>query len=450
MAGSLYFEQETIIGHYEMTFNRCNTQRIHQFLNTRPTIKETSMYKQVMTALDIKADFGVYDAEPELVYLDSASTTLVPKTAADATQRFLNTTVSSARRGAYRLAVNASSMTEDVRNSFADFMGTEKSQVSFQKSIPTAVASFAYGFDWKGSNRKKIVIAQSEEHSILVTLLRVAQTLNLQVEAVPLSPDGILDLSDLDQAVDEKTGIVAVGHVTVGVGVRNPLREVAKVCQENGALLLTDATRSVGVTDTTLSSLHADITVCSANIGLMAPPGLAIQWIRKDLGEVHRPGVLGGSAVANVRAESFEIALQPDKFESGTLNLPAIAGLGASLDYLRELRNQGQLKHMNAVTAHTFDSLSDIEELALYGNPTKENSIFGFNIGGDDGINCHEIALFLDDSNIAVRSGLVCAHPLIKPFSDEGLVQVSLHAYNTIEDIDRLTESLRMIIKELL
>lgn len=403
-----------------------------------------------MTAMDIKADFGVYDAEPELVYLDSASTTLVPKVAVDATQKFLNSIVSSARRGAYKLAVDASSMTEDVRKSLADFMNTEKPQVSFQKSIPTAVASFAYGFDWKGTNRNKIVLAQSEEHSILVTLLRVAQTLGLQVETVSLSSDGVLDLSDFDRAVDVETGIVAVSHVTVGAGVRNPLREVSKICQEHEALLLTDATRSMGVTDTTLSSLQADIAVCSANIGLMAPPGLALQWIRKDLGENHQPGVIGGSAVANVEAESFEIALQPDKFESGTLNLPAIAGLGASLDYLRELRNQGQLKYMKALAAHTYDSLGDIEGLTLYGNPTKENSIFGFNIGDKNGINCHEIALFLDDSNIAVRSGLVCAHPLIKPFSEEGLVQISLHAYNTMEDINRLAESLRMIIKELL
>jgi len=400
--------------------------------------------------MDIKADFGVYDAEPDLVYLDSASTTLVPKTAADATHSFLNTIVSSARRGAYKLAVDASSMTEDVRKSLAEFMATDKSQVSFQKSIPTAVASFAYGFDWNAAERSKIVIAQSEEHSILVTLLRVAQILRLQVETVPLSPDGALNMSELDKAVNAKTGIVAVSHVTVGAGIRNPLEEVAKICKAHEALLLTDATQSMGVTGTTFSSLHADVAVCSANIGLMAPPGLALQWIRKNVGETHEPGIIGGSAVANVEAESFEIALQPDKFESGILNLPAIAGLGASLDYLRELRNHGQLKHMKELAAHTYDALNEIEGITLYGNPTKENTIFGFNIGDKNGINCHEVALFLDDANIAVRSGLVCAHPLIKPFSEEGLVQVSLHAYNTIEDIGRLTDSLRMIIRELL
>lgn len=400
--------------------------------------------------LDIKADFGIYDKEPHLVYLDSASTTLVPKAVTNSTCNFLDTTVASARRGAHRLAVKGSTMVEDVRSSLADFMNTNKSQVSFQKSIPTAVASFVYGFDWKGTGRNNLVIAQSEEHSVLVALLRAAQILNLGVKIIPLHNDGTLDISALDKSVNSETGIAAVGHVTVGAGIRNPLQEVAKICHEENALLLTDATRSMGVSDTSFTSLESDVAICSANIGLMAPPGLVIQWIRKDIGQAHTPGILGGSAIANVETESFEVALQPDKFESGTLNLPAIAGLGASLDYLRDLRQRGLFEHMETVSSYMYESLSEIEELLLYGNPTRINTLFGFNVGPDDGINCHEIALFLDDANVAVRSGLVCAHPLIKPFSQEGLVQVSLHAYNTLDDVDKLINSLKMIIKELL
>ena len=378
-------------------------------------------------ALDIKADFGVYDIEPNLAYLDSASTTLVPKTVTESTRSFLDTTVASARRGAHRLAVSGSTMVEDVRSSLADFMNTDKSQVSFQKSIPTVIASFVYGFDWKGTGRNNLVVAQSEEHSVFVAVLRAAQILNLKVKIVPLHDDGTLDISALDRYVDSGTGIVAVGDTTVGAGIRNPLQEVAKICHEENALLLTDATRSMGVSNTTLSSLQADVAVCSANIGLMAPPGLVIQWVRKDVGQTHTPGILGGSAIANVESESFEVALQPDKFESGTLNLPAIAGLGASLDYLRGLIQQNLFKHMEAISSHMHEGLNEIEELTIYGNPTRTNTLFGFNVGSNEGINCHEIALFLDDSNVAVRSGLVCAHPLIKQFSKDGLVQVSLH-----------------------
>jgi len=404
-----------------------------------------------MTAtLEVKPDFSVFEAEPELAYFDSASTGLVPKVAIDATSEFLKNTVASARRGAHHLTVNASSMVEDVRISLADFFQAKKSQVSFQKSIPSAVASLVYGFDWRASKRKKIVLAQSEEHSVMVAILRAAQVLKLEVQLVPVNQEGMLDLTALEEAVDETTGIVAANHVSIGVGTRNPIREIAEISHDKDALLLTDATQSVGISEVVPGSLGADIALWSANIGLLAPPGLAIQWVSDSIGENHRPGILGSSAVANVMPGSFEIALYPDKFESGILNVPAIAGLGASLEYLRSLQSRGFIRHMNDISHHMLNRLSEIETLTLYGNLDKTNTILGFNVGTGNGMNCHEVALFLDDLNIAVRSGLVCAHPLVKPLSEEGLIQTSLHVYNSTEDIDRLADSLQTIIRELL
>ncbi len=400
--------------------------------------------------LNIRPDFNIFEIEPELVYLDSASTSLVPRVAVDATSEFLRNTVSSTRRGAHHLAVNASTMVEDVRNSLADFLDTDKSQISFQKSIPTSIASLTYGFDWKGTKRSKIVIAQSEEHSVMVALLRVAELLNLNVELVPVDDKGILDFESLERAVDDKTGIVAVNHVSVGIGTRNPIPQIAQISHESGAILLTDATQSVGVSEVFPDALGADVILFSANIGLMAPPGLVIQWIEKSIGEDHRPGILGGSAVADVTHKSFELAFQPDKFESGMLNVPAIAGLGASLEYLRGLKARGLARHMSKISSYMIERLSEMQALTIYGNQDKDNTIVGFNVGVENGMNCHEVALFLDDSNIAVRSGLVCAHPLIKPMSDEGIIQASLQAYNSTSDIDRFIESLQIIVRELL
>ena len=404
-----------------------------------------------MTAtLEVKSDFTIFETEPQLAYFDSASTCLVPKVAVDATTEFLKNTVASARRGAHHLTVNASSMVEDVRNSLADYFQTDRSQVSFQKSIPSAVASLAYGLDWRASKRKKLVIAQSEEHSVMVALLRAAQVLELEVQLVPVNQEGVLDLTVLEEVVDDKTGIVAANHVAIGIGTKNPIGKIAEISHDEGALLLTDATQSVGVSEVIPADLGADIVLCSANVGLLAPPGLAIQWTSDSIGETHRPGVLGGSAVADVMLGSFEVALHPDKFESGILNVPAIAGFGASLEYLRSLQSRNLIKHMNHISHHLVNRLSEMETLTLYGNLDSTNTILGFNVGAENGMNCHEVALFLDDQNIAVRSGLVCAHPLVKPLSKEGLIQVSLHVYNSTEDIDRLADSLQTIIRDLL
>ncbi|MFX1482606.1 MAG: aminotransferase class V-fold PLP-dependent enzyme, partial [Promethearchaeota archaeon] len=398
--------------------------------------------------LNIKQDFGIFEQNPDLVYLDSASTTLVPKTAVDTTSDFLNFVVASSRRGAHKLAVKGSAIVEDVRSSLGNFLNTEKSQISFQKSIPSSVASLIYGYDWKGTNKSKIIIAQSEENSVLVATLRAAEVLGLTVEIIPIDSEGVLALSKLDDFIDDRTGFVVVGHVAPGIGTQNPLKEVAKIVHKTDAILLTDATRSAGF-DKSITSLGSHVLILSANIGLMGPPGLALQWIDKSIGEMYRPGILGGSAVSDVQLGSFEIALQPDKFEPGFLNLPAIAGLGASLEYLNGLYTQGFTTHMKSLTRHMIRRLTEIPDLVVYGSPDDTNTIFGFNLNPED-VNCHDIALFLDESNIAVRSGLICAHPSLRKVSDEGIIQASIHAYNSLTDIDLLAETLLTISDQLL
>jgi cysteine desulfurase/selenocysteine lyase len=398
--------------------------------------------------LDIKQDFDIFDQNPDLVYLDSASTTLVPKPAITATTSFLSSVVVSTRRGAHRLAVKGSSIVEEVRGSLARFLNAEKSQISFQKSIPSAIGSLIYGYDWKTMSKNKIIIGQSEENSVLVAMLRAAEVLGLTVETVPINADGVLSLDILEASIDDKTGVVAVGHVTPGFGLYNPIEKVAKIVHRTDALLLTDATRSAGF-DESLTSLGSDILVFSANVGLMGPPGLALQWIDKSLGEKFLPGILGGSAVSDVRKESFEPALQPDKFEPGYLNVPAVAGLGASLEYLTNLYSHGFHTHLKTLSKYMHKRLTELPGIVVYGNPSEKTTVFGFNLSPEI-VNCHDIALFLDESNVAVRSGLICAHPSVQAIADEGIIQASLHAYNSIKDIDILIETLATISDQLL
>ena len=399
---------------------------------------------------DIKDEFGVYDHFPGLVYFDSASTTLVPRRAVGATTSFLDSVVASARRGAHRLAVRGGAIVEDTRTKLARFLETDKSQVSFQKSIPTAVASFVYGFDWKASGKNKIVIGQSEENSILVPLLRSSKVLGLETDIVPIDERGSLLLDELEKRVDDDTGLVAVGHVSPGPGVRNPISKVAEIVHRSNALLLTDATRSAGLTSETLTNLGSDILLLSGNIGLMGPPGLAVQWINKVVGETHKPGILGSSSVTNVEDGLFDVALQPDKFESGYLNLPAIAGLSESLEYLTELISQGLVKHISKLSRYMTQRLAEIDGLILYSEPDESRTVFGFNLAPEGGISCHDVALFLDESNIAVRSGVLCAHSLVQTLSDDGMIQASIHGYNSTDDIDRLADTIAIIASELL
>ena len=188
----------------------------------------------------------------------------------------------------------------------------------------------------------------------------------------------------------------------------------------------------------------------SANIGLMGPPGLAIQWISPELGMDHVPGILGGTSVSLIQDTTYETAFQPHKFESGYINIPAIAGLGSSIEYLSDLHNRGLISHIKNLSKHMKKRLLEISNLTLYGDLNDTTTIFGFNLGDPSEIGCHDVALFLDESHIAVRSGYVCAHPIIQSITDDGLVQASIHAYNSISDIDRLADTLVTISEQLM
>jgi cysteine desulfurase/selenocysteine lyase len=400
--------------------------------------------------LAVKSDFETFKLNNDIVYFDSASTTLVPKIAVEATTNFLDSTVASARRGAHKLAIKGGGIVKDVREDLATFFQGEPSSFSFQKSIPSAIASLVYGYNWKQSKKEKVIISQNEDNSVYISLLRAAEVLNLDVAIIPLEEDGTISLEFLEDNIDDRTGIVAICHTLPGIGTKNPISKAADIIHKHDSILLTDVTRSVGLMQNSPVSLGSDILLFSGNIGLMGPPGLAIQWLSPDFGKDHVPGILGGTSVSLVQDTTYEPAFQPHKFEAGYINIPAIAGLGSSLEYLSNLNEKGLFSHIKQLSRYMKKRLLEIPKLTLYGNPDETNTIFGFNLGDSSDIGCHDIALFLDESNIAVRSGYVCAHPIIQSITDDGLVQVSMHVYNTIDDIDRLADTLVAISEQLM
>ncbi len=398
---------------------------------------------------DLKNDFNIFNLYPDLVYLDAASTSLVPNTVADAVSQFLREVVVSSRRGAYSLATKGAEVVESARKLTAKFLDTPVSQISFHGTTASAVASIVFGIDWKNSGRDTIVVGASEEHDTFVPIIRAAEILGLKVRVCPVNEIGLIDIERMNELIDEQVGLVVANTNPVGVGALNPVSKISKYAHDIGALLLSDATRGIGVSDLKIQELDADVVIFSANVAFLAPPGLTIQCTCSDFSTSFQPGIVGSSAVANVSTDSYELALVPDKFESGIINVPAIAGLAAALKFLDSKGPTQLLDHLNRLAEKMWKGLSQLDNIIIYGPRTAKRTVFGFNIGLDDSLNCHDVALFLDQSNIAVRSGLLCAHPLIRSFADNGIVQASLHVYNSTDDVNRFIETLEMITQML-
>ncbi len=396
--------------------------------------------------LDLKKDFKIFEKYPDLVYLDAASTSLVPHSVVQAVSAFLDDVVVSSRRGAYSLAAKGAEITEKTRRHMAGLLRTSPSQISFHGTIADAAASLILGYDWKGNNRNTIVVGASEEHDTLVMALRAAEILGLEVRVCPIDSTGSLDIDKMSDLVDRGVGIVIANTHPVGVGTVNPIHEISNLAHENDALVLSDATRGVGISELTPRDTGADIILFSANVAYLAPPGLMVQWIDASHGSSFRPGIVGDNSVTGVTPTSFELALMPDKFESGMLNVPAIAGLDAALYYLESIGLDLLNQHLQTLSKKLWDELSDRQGIQLYGNYHTGKTVFGFNIGSEESLSCHDVALFLDQSSICVRSGLLCAHPLVQSVASDGMVQVSLHVYNTQNDITRLIEAIDLIM----
>ncbi|TXT56847.1 MAG: putative cysteine desulfurase [Candidatus Thorarchaeota archaeon] len=403
-----------------------------------------------MSVFNIKSDFTILRNNPSLAFFDSASTSLVPDCVSDSVCEFLKEKTVSSRRGAYKFAVEGSQLVTKTRYKLAKYLDCENSQISFQKSIASSISSLCLGYDWKKRRKSKIVISQGEENSVSVSLMRIAKILGLDIDFIPLDKNGELELNTMEKIIDDKTGIVAVSHFMVGTGNENPLATIVDISHEHHALVLSDVTQSIAYTIKSPVEIGADILLFSGNIGLLGPPGLTLQWIDSELGRMIQPAVLGGSSVSNVGLGTYETALQPDKFETGVLNVPGIVGLGSALDYISSLRADGYFNHLSELRNHLQKRLDETETVNVYGTPHEHQTIFGLSLGNDDSLSCHDVALFLDESDIYVRSGLICAHPLVRSLNSQGIIQVSIHCYNSLSDIDRLMDTLILIADQLM
>jgi cysteine desulfurase / selenocysteine lyase len=390
-----------------------------------------------------------------LVYLDSANTSQKPRTVLDAMEEFLSRHNANIHRATHALGEEATEAYEGARLKVARFVGSaDETEIVFTKNVSEAINLVAYSIGnasatgaadprFRVGPGDEIVITVMEHHSNIVPWQLLCERTGATLRWFDVTEDGRLDVSRLDELVNERTKIVAVAHQSNMLGTINPVRLIVERAHHVGALVLVDAAQSVPHRGVDVRDLGADFVGFTGH-KMCGPTGIGVLWARRELLDAMPPFLGGGEMIETVEMERSTFAPPPHKFEAGTMPITEAVGLGAAVDYLTELDRDAVDAHDQDLTAYALDQLAGVEGLRLFGPAgiADRGPVVSFEV---DGVHPHDVSQVLDAEGVAVRAGHHCARPLHKRFGVTASTRASFYLYNTRADVDALVAGLAQV-----
>jgi len=390
----------------------------------------------------IRGDFPLFE-QPEnrgLVYLDSAATSQRPRQVLEAMDQFYRHDNANPHRGAYRLAERATEAYEAARSRVATFIGAGRSEeIVFTRNATEAVNLVAYGWAERFVGEgDEIIVTELEHHSNLVPWQMVAQRRKAKLRYLEFDAAGNLDIGQLEGMLSGRSRLLAITQVSNALGTINPLRAFIDKAHAAGALVLVDGAQSVPHMAVDVRALNADFLVFSGH-KMLGPLGIGVLYARMEHLDAMEPFLFGGDMISSVGYLSSEWNDVPWKFEAGTQNVAGAVGLAAAIDYLEGIGMAAVAEHDRKLTRLALEKLAGIEQLALYGPPPERGPVVSFNLST---IHPHDLATFLDQKGIAIRSGHHCAQVVMRKLALAATARASFYLYNDEEDVERLVTGL--------
>jgi len=393
---------------------------------------------------ELRRDFP--PLETGLIYLDSTASSLTPRQVVEEVRRYFYELRANVGRGVYRLAQEATEAYEEARRKVAEFIGARPEELVFVKNATEAINHVAHSLKWRKGD--VVVTTLLEHHSNLLPWLRCSQRYGVKVRVAGLTREGLLDLAELDRLVDDSTRLVAVTHASNVLGSLVPVEEVAKIAHEHGALVLVDGAQTVPHLKVDVRRLSCDFLAFSGH-KMCGPTGSGGLYVSREAWSEVDPLYVGGGSVEHAGLEGFTLREGPAGFEAGTPCIAEALGLRRAVEYLEEVGMEDVEAHEARLARRLYEGLSSIEGVEVYGpEPSKKLSITSFNVKGLDP---HDVAMSLDAAyNIAVRSGMHCAQPLVRDFLGlrRGTVRASTYLYNTAEEVEALLGAVEELAKQ--
>ncbi|MGH3624736.1 MAG: cysteine desulfurase [Sciscionella sp.] len=409
----------------------------------------------------IRADFPILGRTvrdgKRLVYLDSGATSQRPRQVLDAERAFLETSNSAVHRGAHQLAEEATDAYEYARARIAAFVGAEQDEIVFTKNATEGINLVAYSFGNAATAGEEaarfvvgpgdeIVVTEMEHHANLVPWQQLCQRSGATLRWFAVTEEGRLDMSNLDELVNDRTKVVAFVHQSNVLGTVNPPAQIVARAQQVGALTVLDACPSVPHGAVDLGLLDVDFAVFSGH-KMLAPSGIGVLYGRRALLGAMPPFLTGGSMIEMVRMQGSTFAPPPQRFEAGVPMTSQAVGLGAAVDYLSVVGMERINLHEHELTEAALRGLAEIPGIRVLG-PTPNGATSIADRGGAvsfviDGVHPHDAGQVLDSLGVAVRVGHHCAWPLHRSFGVPATVRATFYLYNDLDDVTALLDGVR-------
>lgn len=394
-----------------------------------------------MSVNNFKKDFPIFENK-DITYLDSGATTQKPTSVLEAIEKFYKNENANPHRGAYGLSIEATEIYENTRDKIAKFINAKhREEIIFSKNASESLnlIAYSYGLD----NLKKddeIVLSIMEHHSNLVPWQMVAKKTESKLNYMYINDNFEISDEEIETKITDKTKIVGITHVSNVLGTINNIEKIIKYAHKKGAIVVVDGSQSIPHMKIDVQKLDADFFVFSGH-KMLAPLGIGILYGKKEILNKMNPFLMGGDMIEYVYEQETTFAPLPNKFEAGTQNVEGVIGLGAAIDYIKNIGYNKIQEIEKEVTSYARQELSKLEYLTLYLTPNEEkhSSVISFNIKG---VHPHDVASILDSENVCVRSGNHCAQPLLRRMGIDSTCRASFYIYNTKEDVDKLVIAL--------
>ncbi|MDO8226619.1 cysteine desulfurase SufS [Bacillus cabrialesii] len=396
-----------------------------------------------MNITDIREQFPILHQQVnghDLVYLDSAATSQKPRAVIETLDKYYNQYNSNVHRGVHTLGTRATDGYEGAREKVRKFINAKSmAEIIFTKGTTTSLNMVALSY--ARANLKpgdEVVITYMEHHANIIPWQQAVKATGATLKYILLQKDGTISLDDVRETVTSNTKIVAVSHVSNVLGTINPIKEMAKIAHDNGAVIVVDGAQSTPHMKIDVQDLDCDFFALSSH-KMCGPTGIGVLYGKKALLENMEPAEFGGEMIDFVGLYESTWKELPWKFEAGTPIIAGAIGLGAAIDFLEEIGLDEISRHEHKLAAYALERFRQLDGVTVYG-PEERAGLVTFNL---DDVHPHDVATVLDAEGIAVRAGHHCAQPLMKWLDVSATARASFYLYNTEEEIDKLVEALQ-------